>query len=250
MAEDNNKDPEEEQLQEVAESVITEGTITTPTGTITREEKTALEEQYPEGIPSTAVEEVIEERGYEIPSPREARIERQAEEEKAETREEAVTKAGITEARADVTPESVSTPGMQPYQVLVAMRDAGADTATLTKYINENPDAARGAEARQIAIGIGAKYADLADLKGEERIATARAMGVLPEGFDELPQELQEAYVISDKEYNTAVDVFNQRQLVEQQEAIAQFEAVNIRVTGGEWYNKEELTQLKEEDPG
>lgn len=54
--------PVEEAREEAAQDVIR-----TPSGIVSREEYTRLQEEYPEGIPSTAVERVVEERTEPLP---------------------------------------------------------------------------------------------------------------------------------------------------------------------------------------
>ncbi len=110
---------------------------------------------------------------------------------------------------AGITPESVTTEGMQPHEILVAMEDAGANTTTLLDYIKERPDAVRGAEATQLAQRLGGEITEFVGLVGEARVTKARELGILPADFDALSQELKDAYAVSDQAFNTAVEAFN-----------------------------------------
>lgn len=148
-----------------------------------------------------------------------------------------------------ITPESVATPDMRPDEILVAMSDAGADEATLIDYINKNPTAVSGAAAYRLAQELGVQIQEFAQLTGEARVTTARTLGILPEGFDELPQEMKDAYAQGDKDFGEAVAVYNAQIQAEYEASLAGLEATHIQVTAGEWYSKEDLAGLKETDP-
>lgn len=49
------------------------------------------------------------------------------------------------------------------------------------------------------------------------RIKEAREAGTLPEGFDEYPQELKDAFAVSDYAYNVAVEAYNREMEVQRQ---------------------------------
>jgi len=94
-----------------------------------------------------------------------------------------------------ITPESVTTEGMRPDQILIAMKEAGASETALMTYTVEHPDAVRGVAASQLVSGIIAQF-DLPDLSTREGYDRYQGMsdgekfdalvglGLIPEGSE------------------------------------------------------------------
>ena len=247
-----------------------EDIIHTPSGDITWAEQVALKEKYPEGIPSTAIKELAktrEEPKTPAPTPREGYksvtvggesylVKEEVSGVSPTTGEPVSTPQyykqtpsgqlynvlepdvkrterlyGVTGARGDVTPEMVTTEGMRPDEILVAMEEAGANVSTLLQYAQEHPDSLRGAQAGQLKKGIQAQLTLFAEESGESRIAMAGKMGVLPKDFETLPPKLQEAYGQGDEAYNEAIKEYN----VSVQRVLAQLNVPKVKV--GDSYN-------------
>jgi len=88
---------------------------------------------------------------------------------------------------------------------LAALIDSGAPA----KEIYELAKRTSGSYAAGVRNQLASQFITASELEGEARVEASRALQILPEGFDELPQELKDAYAKGDEAYNTAVGVYN-----------------------------------------
>ena len=257
--------------------------IHTPSGDITRAEHDALLAKYPAGIPPASIGTVVEEREGVLPLTPEIEGYKREEEggevffekdgqyyrrmgsqmvavpEPSRLRTERLY--GVTGTRTDVTPESVTTEGMRPDEILVAMKDAGADVATLLAYIKEHPDAERGAKASQLVRGI---QAELAGYEGVAKFEKQMEWGIYPEGsiyIDEqsyLPASAISAIkegspelhkTLVDEGYEAYSDALKEHQMdyEEFQSKLKSGELVHLY--GQTYFTREELATVQAETP-
>jgi len=85
---------------------------------------------------------------------------------------------------------------------LVELVESGAPAAEIYELARRTS----GSYAAGVREQLASQFRTASELTGEARIKAARALQILPEGFDKLPQELKDAYAVSDEAYNKAVE--------------------------------------------